>query len=619
MAPILAVPDERARLVAAALAMQLQTTAAKNQRKKMLTTMEALSIDVKKTVTVVNQASLLQAAQVRLRDATLIGLHTEPAMTTRKPEEPVSVVVLAMRDASGVEEVFLWDLLALDPMDCDDALAEIFASHNVVKLGHSILPTLQALHEAYPSAACFQQLSHAVEVNALLQRLTHSAVFLSLEKLVTVCLRRRLPKAPHAEWHLRPLSVPQRTRAALDALALLWLHDAMVAHLDGTLASLSTTYDVSGKTKVACALCKRKFKSPMALSQHATTCVPKPKVELHCAKCTHVFRSEASLVRHHCVPPKAADHKCAVCSRAFSTKVGLEHHSATHQQQEPMAEPKAPKEKKKLACGHCTRKFKTHASLKRHTENCDAAKPKPVAVEAAKPKGTAATKVEATKAQEPAKIDTAKLVTATPVVKVEAVKPKEPVAKADAAKAKTTALPTKPTATGHVEAIKPKEAPVISAPTPKVEAPALAPKKVGSTKLKKVESKAAPVVAHKAETPKKKVTAAKTTSPKQPKSVASGAKPTVVVESADFLLDAPVSHDAVSYRYLLNVGVNLHTVNHAAPSNVVTTASSPKLVSQASTVALSPDSNNDYLLDASMTHDAVAYRYSLGLTSQPVQ
>ncbi|KDO29908.1 hypothetical protein SPRG_04974 [Saprolegnia parasitica CBS 223.65] len=600
--------------------MQLQTTAAKNKRKKMLAAMESLSIDVKKTVTVVNQASLLQAAQVRLRDATLIGLHTEPAMTTRKPEEPVSVVVLAMRDANGVEEVFLWDLLALDPMDCDDALAGLFASPHVVKLGHSILPTLQALHEAYPSATCFHKLSHAVEVNALLQQLSHSAVFLSLEKLVTVCLRRRLPKAPHAEWHLRPLSVPQRTRAALDALALLWLHDAMVGHLDGTLASLSTTYDVGGKAKVACALCKRKFKSPMALSQHATTCVPKPKVELHCAKCTHVFRSEASLVRHHCVPPKVADHKCTVCSRAFSTKVGLEHHAATHQQQEPVAEPKTPK-KKKLACGRCNRKFKTHASLKRHTESCDAATPKPVTVDATKPKVVAANKVEATKAQEPTKIDTAKPVAAAPVVKVEAVKPKELVAKTEAVKAKSPAVPTKSTTTAHVvEAIKTEEASALLAPTPKAQAPkqsvaAPAPKKVEPTK-----PKAVPVVAHKAEAPKQKATTiAKKTPPKQPKSAASVAKPTAVVESADFLLDAPASHDAVSYRYLLNVGVNLHAVNHIAPSSVTSIAAAAKPVQQGSSVALSPDSNHDYLLESSVTHDAVAYRYSLGLTSQPVE
>ncbi|OQR90624.1 hypothetical protein ACHHYP_05363 [Achlya hypogyna] len=519
--------DVCTRIVAAAFDMH-STTARKAKIKKAVTTLPLLNLKPNHSVTVVARTTQLQSVQMRLREAIVIGLHTEPPVSARTPAQPVSVLTIAMRNAAGQEEAFVWDLLALSPSDYDDVLAELFASVECAKLGLSFLPEFQGLQDAYPSASCFGQLEKAIEVNKMLQQLTQSSIFLSLEKLVSVCLQQRLPRA--SSWHERPLLAPQCTVAGLHALALLWIHDVLAPLLDGPIDTFLTSWTLGGKAKIECPSCNRKYKSPMALSQHAAGCVPKADWKHACPTCRRRFRTDISLKQHLCaVPAPKGDFICSVCHRAFTTQIGLEHHTATHAPPATEAKKKTKKTKKKRTCEHCKSKFSTNAAFKRHSDTCET----PTTATSSKRATTDAPKApEAVKA---AQRDTASAIT------------RSTTARSNAAKTSSKKLNTKP--------------PIKSEPT---KAPQHLP-------------------------------------------------------SHDALLGAPITFDAVMYRYMYGIHAGSGMRTHSVTSLHVPLQPATPTLPSLQALALNPLSSKDFILEATLTHDPIAYRYSRGISHQPVQ
>lgn len=244
-----------------------------------------------------------------LRAAVVMGLDTEtkPEFRAGRARNPCSLLQIATRDARGAEDVFVLDLLALSPKLYNAALADVFLSKRVLKLGQGFYHDLQELALSYPSATCFHVAKRVMELNdvsvALLGGGGHLP--LSLQKLVLLYLDRKLTKTQQtSNWNRRPLAPSQLHYAAADALVLIHLYDELMKRMvrsrpDFKIDSLANVLDVHVPPAPRCNLCFSSFASAPALKQHRKECnTAVHRLEV-CASCDESTIETAEAMRQH--------------------------------------------------------------------------------------------------------------------------------------------------------------------------------------------------------------------------------------------------------------------------------------------------------------------------------
>ncbi|TYZ67964.1 hypothetical protein PybrP1_011872 [[Pythium] brassicae (nom. inval.)] len=250
-----------------------------------------------------------QRCVVRLRAAIVMGFDTEtkPEFRAGRARNPCSLLQIAMRDARGAEDVFVLDLLALKPKLYNAALADIFLSKRVLKLGQGFYHDLQELALSYPSATCFHVAKRVVELNDISVALLGGGghLPLSLQKLVLLYLDRKLTKTQQtSNWNRRPLAPSQLHYAAADALVLIHLYDELMKRMalsrsDFQVDSLANVLDVHVPPAPRCNLCFSSFASAPALKQHRKECVTVVHRLEVCASCDESTIETAEAMRQH--------------------------------------------------------------------------------------------------------------------------------------------------------------------------------------------------------------------------------------------------------------------------------------------------------------------------------
>lgn len=248
----------------------------------------------------------------RLRAAAVLGLDTETKPEFRKPPpgrkpNPCSLLQIATRDARGVEEVFVLDLLTLSPKLYNAALADVFLSKRVLKLGQGFYQDLKELALSYPSATCFRVAKHVVELNDLSISLLGGGGHhpLSLQKLVFLYLDRKLTKTQQtSNWARRPLAASQLHYAAADALVLIHLYDELMKRMalarpGFQVESVANVLDVHVPPAPKCNLCFSIFASIAALKVHRKECIATVHTLEICAGCNKTPLETAEAMRQH--------------------------------------------------------------------------------------------------------------------------------------------------------------------------------------------------------------------------------------------------------------------------------------------------------------------------------
>ncbi|OQR83877.1 hypothetical protein ACHHYP_18027 [Achlya hypogyna] len=263
--------------------------------------------NMNKVVTFVGAATDIPHCNARLRDAVLAGLDTEtkPEFKRNAARNPVSLLQIAVRDAKGVEEVFVLDLLALAVDDYNEMLTELFCASDIIKLGQGLLGDLKELHEAYPAASCFRQMHSVVEANDILRTVIHHESMMSLQKIVYFCLKKKLVKTQQtSNWNRRPLTPAQLQYAALDALVLLWIYDELLRQIPSTfqMDAIWKSWDLSQKIELPCTKCGAVFDSDHALFSHSVSCSEAGRTH-QCPRCPRRFKTDSALQQHseHCM------------------------------------------------------------------------------------------------------------------------------------------------------------------------------------------------------------------------------------------------------------------------------------------------------------------------------
>lgn len=181
----------------------------------------------------------LKELQLRLADATLLGIDTETQpgewINFERVEHPTSTIQIAIRAHDSDEYVFLVDMLTLSKspvlmQELDIVLTAAFSSDSITTIGHELRQDIAQLHRHYPEMTCFRSISRVLELNTM-HRYIHakdSSSIHSLKHFARVYLHSNLVKTQQcSNWGLRPLSAAQIIYAACDCLILLRLYDVM--------------------------------------------------------------------------------------------------------------------------------------------------------------------------------------------------------------------------------------------------------------------------------------------------------------------------------------------------------------------------------------------------------
>lgn len=198
-----------------------------------------LDIPREKVIWVDKTPAVVEAGDILARSV-LIGIDTEtrPNWTPGGGTEyPTALLQVATRDKDGLEHVFIFDLLKLLPeatTEIDKALTKVFQSAKIFKMGQGLNQDLTELHRFYPKCECFKSMRGVVEANALHAQLEPDTTQpVGLARFTLLYLHANLSKRQQcSNWACRPLTEKQLHYAALDALVLLRIHDAMIHEID---------------------------------------------------------------------------------------------------------------------------------------------------------------------------------------------------------------------------------------------------------------------------------------------------------------------------------------------------------------------------------------------------
>lgn len=235
--------------------------------------------------------------------------ETKPVFSKGAKTNPCSLLQIATRDAAGKEEVFVLDLLSMQPKVYNSALSDVFLSKSVVKLGQGFYQDLRELSESYPKATCFRVVKSVVEVNDLSVALIGGGGHypLSLQKLVFLYLHRKLTKTQQtSNWNRRPLAASQLHYAAADALVLIHLFDELMQRIaqtqpDFAVDSVANVLDVHVPPSPKCKLCFSAFTTPGELKKHRKECTASIHTLEICTVCDEKKLITAQAMEQHVV------------------------------------------------------------------------------------------------------------------------------------------------------------------------------------------------------------------------------------------------------------------------------------------------------------------------------
>ena len=201
-----------------------------------------------------------------IKDCLLVGIDTEtkPSFYCKRKGviEPTSIVQIAVRESTGVEKVFILDLLRLlgsGTSDIrslvDEGLSSLFCNPKILKLGQGLTQDLRELRESYPDIKAFHSMQSMVDTNTVHKYLVpNTKQLVSLKNFTRIYLNCNLIKKQQlSNWGSRPLSEAQITYAACDALVLLRIYDVMCleAHdlfgIPLDIANVAVNLGVSGE------------------------------------------------------------------------------------------------------------------------------------------------------------------------------------------------------------------------------------------------------------------------------------------------------------------------------------------------------------------------------------
>lgn len=195
----------------------------------------------------------LEKMSKALSECLLMGIDTETKpVFARYRMNPTSLIQIALRSNSGVESVFIVDLLTLKSKKAsmeflDSMLCQRFRDHKCLKIGQGLSNDITELKRAYPQMVSFSEVNGVLETSTFLQTLQpeiKNAV--SLKRLVKIFLNFNLVKSQQlSDWGRRPLAVDQLHYAACDALVLLRLYDAMAFEAQ----QMNADFSISSITK----------------------------------------------------------------------------------------------------------------------------------------------------------------------------------------------------------------------------------------------------------------------------------------------------------------------------------------------------------------------------------
>jgi len=228
----------------------------------------------------INSAEDMTPVRNFLKNTKIAGLDTEtkPAFQNSSPRNPVALLQIAARLPSGLEKVFVLDLITLLPRYTsviDEILLPLLSSPDIIKLGQGLAQDVRELHASYPASKCFETLCGCLETNAL-HRVLHPNIKhdVGLKALCHQYLHCNLVKAQQcSDWSKRPLSESQLHYSACDALVLLRLYDAVLIEIEDQFPSfevgqLLSSYDGTWVNRNECKHCGRFFSSPSFLQKH---------------------------------------------------------------------------------------------------------------------------------------------------------------------------------------------------------------------------------------------------------------------------------------------------------------------------------------------------------------
>lgn len=144
----------------------------------------------------------LDSMREKLQGCILLGIDTErkPSFARNRPLHPTSIIQLATRDSSGIEFVFIIDMLVLKKLDktmskLNDLLGEILVRESCIKIGQGLKQDFAELRAAYPIMSAFNLINSALETHSLAKCLQPDLVQMqSLKNLVKKHLNYELLK-----------------------------------------------------------------------------------------------------------------------------------------------------------------------------------------------------------------------------------------------------------------------------------------------------------------------------------------------------------------------------------------------------------------------------------------
>jgi hypothetical protein len=213
-----------------------------------------------------------------------------------------------MRDSQGKEEVFILDLLHLQPKQYNATLSKLFLSKKIIKLGQGFFNDMKELAASYPKATCFTVAKSVVEVNDLSICVSGAHHPISLQKLVFYYLHKKLRKTQQtSNWNRRPLTANQLHYAASDALVLIHLYDVLVKKLTQKGKNLTKVVDKVSKildvnvvtpTRI-CTLCFEHTPTEAKYKAHRKICYQNIRTLAVCKSCGNVrLETESSMSIH---------------------------------------------------------------------------------------------------------------------------------------------------------------------------------------------------------------------------------------------------------------------------------------------------------------------------------
>jgi hypothetical protein len=117
---------------------------------------------------------IMDRLQAALESARIVGIdtETEPRKSPAMPFQKTSLLQLAVRSKSGVEQVFIADLIRIykhinTAKRIDNMIGECWKNNSILKVAHAMRGDAKELCVSYPESSAFNRLNGMMEVSSL--------------------------------------------------------------------------------------------------------------------------------------------------------------------------------------------------------------------------------------------------------------------------------------------------------------------------------------------------------------------------------------------------------------------------------------------------------------------